>query len=358
MNTLVKSVTNTAVTGITDSIMLDISGDSLASVPAINQYLKSAQACGVDYLPLLELAGVDSQILTDSSKHIPISAMEHLLKLLIEATGDPCFGLHSARFIEPASYSVLGYISMNCSTLRMIQAKIPIFEKIVGDMGVTSVEIKDGFALQSWRCKFNNPEAVRHEVEHVLACWVTYARNFLNIELHDAVWFEHSAPQNPELLADYAEVFGREVLFDQRSSGLRINEARLDVPLPQANEKLLEMLLGHATRLLAEITPNQRVTDQVKNLLRLMLKQQTPSSAVIAEKLGISSRTLQRKLAEEGTQYKDVLNELRLELALYFLKNTELSLDSIAHELGYAESRSFYRSFKQWTGRTAGSFRG
>jgi AraC-like DNA-binding protein len=99
------------------------------------------------------------------------------------------------------------------------------------------------------------------------------------------------------------------------------------------------------------------MTDQVKNLLRLMLKQQPPSSEVIAEKLGISSRTLQRKLGEEGTHYKDVLNELRLELALYFLRNTDLSLENIAYELGYRESRSFYRSFKQWTGRTAGSYR-
>jgi AraC-like DNA-binding protein len=88
-----------------------------------------------------------------------------------------------------------------------------------------------------------------------------------------------------------------------------------------------------------------------------MIKQQAPSSAVIAEKLGMSSRTLQRRLGEEGSHYKDVLNELRLELALYFLKNTELGLESIAYELGYAEARSFYRSFKQWTGQTAGAYR-
>ncbi len=88
------------------------------------------------------------------------------------------------------------------------------------------------------------------------------------------------------------------------------------------------------------------VADQVKNLLRLVLKQQTPSSEMIAEMLGMSSRTLQRKLDEEGTRYKDLLNELRLELALYYLKNTDLSLDSIAYQLGYAEASSFYRSFK------------
>ena len=71
----------------------------------------------------------------------------------------------------------------------------------------------------------------------------------------------------------------------------------------------------------------------------------------------MSGRTLQRKLHEEGLAYKDVLNELRLELALHYLKNSQLSLDNIASKLGYAEPRSFYRSFKQWTGHTAGSYR-
>jgi AraC-like DNA-binding protein len=191
----------------------------------------------------------------------------------------------------------------------------------------------------------------------VLGSWVTYARNFLNFDPHDAIWFEHSPPEDPTLLANYTDTFGVEVYFNQSANGVRICEDKLDMPLPQANEKLLEMLLEHATMLMSEMTQHQRMTDQVKNLLRLMLKQQPPSSEVIAEKLGISSRTLQRKLGEEGTHYKDVLNELRLELALYFLRNTDLSLENIAYELGYRESRSFYRSFKQWTGRTAGSYR-
>jgi AraC-like DNA-binding protein len=186
---------------------------------------------------------------------------------------------------------------------------------------------------------------------------VIYAKNYLNFTPHDGIWFEHSAPADVKILADYQEIFGCEVLFDQPTSGIRISEEKLDLPLPQANEKLLSMLLEHATRLLSEINQHQCTTDQVKNLLRLMLKDRSPSSALIAEKLGISSRTLQRKLGEEGTRYQNVLNELRLELALYFLKNTALSLESIAFELGYAEARSFYRSFKTWTGHTAGSYR-
>lgn len=117
------------------------------------------------------------------------------------------------------------------------------------------------------------------------------------------------------------------------------------------------MLLDHATTILAGLDKKQLVADQVKDLLRLVLKQQAPPSQMIADMLGMSSRTLQRKLDEEGTRYKGSLNELRLELALYYLKNTDLSFDSIAYQLGYAEAGSFYRSFKHWTGRTAGSYR-
>ena len=332
-------------------------GGGLASVPAVTQYLRSATACGVDYLPLLTQAGIDTEVLSDNSKHISNQSMESLLRYLIDASADPLFGLHSAQFVEPASFSVLGYISMNCSTLRMIQAKIPLYEKIVGDMGVTSVEVSDGFALQRWSCQFTDPVAKKHQVDNVLASWCLFARRFLNFEGWHSVWFEHSGPEDDHLRREYQQLFGCEVLFNQPASGFRFVESALDEVFPQANEPMLQMLLDHATEILAGLDKTQLMSQQVKNLLRLVLKQQTPSSEIIAEMLGMSSRTLQRKLDEEGTSYKDLLNELRVELALYYLQNTDLSLESIAYQLGYAEARSFYRGFKQWTGRTAGSYR-
>jgi AraC-like DNA-binding protein len=285
--------------------------------------------------------------------------MERLLSLLIPASGDPCFGLNSARFVDSSSFSVLGYISMNCSTLREISAQVPIYEKIVGDMGVSSLDIMDGHLLQRWQCQFENEMVRRHAVENVLASWYTFMCKFLHFDAmsFDSIWFEHAAPEDPAMLENYTKIFGCKVLFDQVASGLFAREEVFDLPIPQADEKLLRTLLDHATQILANIDLNQSITDQVKNLLRLMLKDQFPSSTLIAEKLKMSSRTLQRKLNDEGTSYKDVLNDLRLELALHYLKNTGLSLEDIACKLGYAEARSFHRSFKQWTGRTAGSYR-
>ena len=336
-----------------------MSDSGFASAAAVKQFLKTAQTYGVDYQPLLAQAKIDADLLNNNNQRIAGDAMEQLLALLIDACDDPSFGLRSARLIEPASYCVLGYAAMNCANLRELLARVPVYEKIVNEMGVSNTEIADGYVLQRWQCHFTNPQVKRHMVESVIGSWLTYTRSLLDFDdrLIDSICFEHAAPADPTLLEDYAELFACPVHFDQPASGIRFREALLDLPFPQADEKLLQTLLDHASQLVAELDHNQSMTDQVKNLLRLLLKEQVPSSTVIADKLGMSSRTLQRKLSDENTHYKDVLNELRLELALHFLENTELPLESIAYELGYAEARSFYRGFKQWTGRTAGSYR-
>jgi AraC-like DNA-binding protein len=330
-----------------------------ASVPAIKQYLQSAEHCGVDWRSILEAVNIHPEVLEDNNKRIPGQNMERILALLITASEDPCFGLHTAQFIEPASYSVLGYININCNTLRETLANTAIYEKIVGDMGVSSTHIDNGQVLQRWECRFRDPLVRRHVIENVLGSWKRYISEFghLDTSLADSVWFEHGPPEDSDMLREYSDVFDCDVLFNQQASGFWFKEELLDVKLPQADRKLLKTLLDHATQILSEIDRDQPVNFRVRNLLRLMLKEREPSSAQIAERLNMSSRTLQRKLGAEGTQYQTVLSEVRLELALYYLENTTLSLDRIAHELGYGEARSFYRSFKQWTGRTAGSYR-
>ena len=335
------------------------SNDGLASVPAVKQYLQTADACGVDYQPMLTSADINPSILAENNGRIPAAAMEKLLALVIPASGDPCFGLHSAHYIEPASYSVLGYISMNSSTLRETLANTAVYEKIVGDMGVSTTQIEKSYVLQRWDCNFTHPQVRRHVIENVLGSWQIYCRNFLHLDtgLTDCIWLEHEAPGDPALMQDYTDVFGCDVKFEQSANGIRFREELLDIQVSQADTRLLRTLLDHATQVLADIDHDQSITIRVKNLLRLTLKERDPNSTRIAEALNMSSRTLQRKLGAENTQYNSLLNEVRLEMALYYLENTSLTLDQISYELGFAETRSFYRSFKQWTGRTAGSYR-
>ena len=87
------------------------------SVPALLKYLRQAEQLGLDIDRALAAAGIAAQDLADNGKRMPSEVHERLLAHLIEVSGDPLFGLHSARFVQPGSWSVLGYIAMNCATL-------------------------------------------------------------------------------------------------------------------------------------------------------------------------------------------------------------------------------------------------
>ena len=330
-----------------------------ASVPAVQQYLDSAESKGVDCSHALSLAGIGYNLLSDSNKRVPGAALQKLLAELIPLTGDECFGLHTSAFIQPKSYGVLGYIAMNCATVGEALAKIPVYEKIVGDMGVTSTQTTPHGIWVRWHCSFDEPLVRRHVIDNVLSSWTQYTR-WMTGELEkspEMVHIEHSAPQDEGLLDQYAQVFGCPVKFNQASSGLLVNQAYLEHPIRQADLHLLQTLEDHATQILNEIDKDQPLRHRVSNLLRLIMKNELPRKEVIAEKLGMSTRTLQRRLNEEGSGYQEILDELRLELAQNYLKNSRLTMDEISELLGFSEPRSFQRSFKKWLGVTPGVYR-
>lgn len=337
-----------------------ISDSGYASVPAVWQYLRMADAAGVDTASCLAQAGIDGMLLQNSNERVSGAALERLLACLIPRSGDPCFGLHTSAYIQPASYSVLGYIAMNCATVGEALACIPLYEKIVGDMGVTTIQ-RDGDNVRvQWRCNFSNPLVRRHVIENVLASWTRYTRWMSGVDSENPlqVWFEHPAPVDAALLQEYDAVFRTELHFDQPCSALVVAARQLAFPIRHADPQLLQTLLQHATGVLATIDQHESITRKVKNLLRLQLNDALPRKDIIASQLGMTARTLQRRLNEEGTSFQVLLNGLRRELAEYYLLKTPLSVDEIGARLGFVESRSFHRSFKSWTGKTPGQFRG
>lgn len=340
--------------------MTDIKTDhGYASVPAVLQYLRRAEACGIDTQSCLDQAGISSAVLDNNRQRVSGAALERLLACLIPRSSDPCFGLHTSAFIQPASYSVLGYIAMNCSTVGEALSLIPVYEKIVGDMGVTVARPQGDNMCVQWNCNFTHPLVRRHVIENVLASWTRYTRWMSGQDNENpvAVWFEHDAPATLDALQEYAQVFRAPVHFNQSCSALIVSQRQLQQPLPQADPQLLQTLLDHATQVLATIDRDETVSRQVKNLLRLQLQGELPRKELIAQQLQMNARTLQRRLSEEGTHYQALLNELRQEMAQHYLRNTALGIDEIGVRLGFAEPRSFHRSFKQWTGMTPGAWR-
>jgi len=339
-----------------NSLRLPIQGS--VSAAAMRLYTNAADAIGIDTEAILTELGIDLALLKDSRRRLLLQDMERLIARLAELSNDPLFGLHASRFLEPSSFSLVGYIGLNSQSLRDVLDIIPIYETIVGDMGVSSTQVDAGLVYQKWVCRFTDPIARRHEVEKVLASWLRYARDFLLIELAPtAVWFEHAAPTESGILNEYATTFGCDLRFEQPFSALVIPAEQMDLQIQQGDESVAQVLKEHALRVMTELSEAQPTSVRVGNILRMTLPHEKPSSEGIAGTLGISSRTLQRKLNQEGVHFNELVQQIRLELASYYLRNTDHSIERIALALGYGETRSFHRSFKSWTGETAGHFR-
>ena len=329
-----------------------------SSLASLRRYLKMATDCGVDCTPALLAAGVEPTQVADNTSRISNASMERFLEVIIPASNEPCFGLKTAHLIQPDTFDILGYIALNCASMREAIALFPIYESVSGDIGHTTVERHDGLTLVRWNCTAQSPLVRRHMVENVLASWTLYTNRIIGVDGKPlGIWFSHPAPADATLLRHYRDIFRCDILFDQPCSGSWVNDKLLDTPFPQANQALLKTLLEHAARRLQALDKDESIGHRVRNMIRLMLAESLPSRERVAEQLGMSSRTLQRHLSEQGKNYNTLLKEVRQELAIHYLEHSTMSLDEISRRLGFTETRSFHRSFKQWTGTTPSTFR-
>ncbi|MGH8353609.1 MAG: AraC family transcriptional regulator GliR [Pseudomonas sp.] len=327
------------------------------SVPALLKYLRHAEQLGLDQSAALAAAGLTLDDLNDNSRRLPGAAYEKLLGHLLAASGDPLFGLHAGRFVQPGSWSVLGYITMNCATLGEAMSRIVPYEKLVGDMGVSRIEAAADHVKLIWSCRHQPADIRRHMVENVLASWLLYARWIADTDSSPLeVWFEHAQPAGVDL-AEYQALFGCPIRFAQSANALLVPLEYLKVPLRQADANLLRTLEEHALTLMAGLDEDEPLPLRVKNALRLLLKDGLPRKERVAEKFAMTVRTLQRHLQQAGTSYQAILDQLRQELAEHYLTRSDLPIQDIAYYLGFTEARSFHRSFKNWTGITPGEYR-
>ena len=169
------------------------------------------------------------------------------------------------------------------------------------------------------------------------------------------MWFEHAQPED---LSEYARIFGQnKILFGMPHNGFVFAAELLSRPLPSADDKLHALIRKHADALVAELPRAQSFTQRVRELLLKELEGGNPSAVRIASALHMSGRTLTRRLEDEGTTFKDLLDDLRKSLSLRYVGSTDLGLSEIAFLLGFSQSAAFHRAFKRWTAQTPLEYR-
>ncbi|MFP3977903.1 AraC family transcriptional regulator [Marinobacter sp. KMM 10035] len=329
-----------------------------ASVAALRQYVRAAESIGADTSELFTKAGLDPAILDSDEGRINGDQFQQFILLLCELTNNPILGLETGDFVQPGSYSVLGYITMSCVTLGEAVARIAPFEKLVGDMGTTALAMEQDCIKLIWNCNYNDPAVRPQVIDNVFASWVNYAR-WLADDTTASPTGVRLMRQSPGVKFEqaYQERWKCPVQFGADEDSITLKKELLETRLRQPDPMLRKTLEAHALTQLASLDTDTDLTSQVKHSIQKQLMHGITRQDMVAEDLGITSRTLQRKLSQEGVSYQKLLDEVRQKMAEDYLLNSNLSIPDIALRLGYSETTSFHRKFKAVAGKTPGEFR-
>lgn len=329
-----------------------------ASVAALRQYVRAAESAGVDITRLFDKASLNPAILDTDDGRIDGEQLQHFIHLLVEQTRNPVLGLETGDFVQPGTYSVLGYITMSCATLGEAVARIAPFEKLVGDMGTTRLAVNGDEITLAWNCNYDDPIVQPHLVDNVFSSWVNYARWLSDNDTASPslVRLKRQSP-GEKLERAYQSRWHCPVQFGADENSITLKKELLDTRLRQPDPLLRKTLEAHALTQLASLDTDSDLTSKVKQSIQQQLVHGITRQDMVADDLGMTSRTLQRKLSQEGVSYQKLLDEVRLKMAEDYLLNSELPIPEIALRLGYSETTSFHRKFKAVKGKTPGEFR-
>lgn len=326
----------------------------------IQPLLGLAEERGFPLEVMAKQLGLDAGQMADPNGWLPLSVLEQLLHQVLGFVDDPLLGLHFSQAASPASFGTLGYLTQACATLTEAFEATTRYERLISDFGTTSLRPVPGGVLCCWACASGDALFHRHALEYLLGSWMVRFIQLVALPrsgVVGAVYFQHAPPKNEALLQDYAAIFRCPVYFNQEFSGLLIPASIMSLPLRHPNPELREVLERHARLLLSEVKRKPSVIDLVRSRLRQLLVQGHASRDLVAEQLGMSGRHLHRQLQKAGSSYRDIVDELRFEMAKAALRDPTLLLDDIARQLGFQETSAFTRWFRTASGQAPGEYR-
>ncbi|OCJ13904.1 AraC family transcriptional regulator [Rhizobium sp. AC44/96] len=151
--------------------------------------------------------------------------------------------------------------------------------------------------------------------------------------------------------------FGCPIRYGQSRNAVILKSADLDRPFPGHNPELLELLTPALASALGEIQARSSIREQVKIVLKRSLASGRPELSDVAFEIGVSERTLQRRITDEGTTFRELLAEARQEMGRQLLSDPSTEIEEVACLLGYQDTSSFYRAFRDWEGVTPNRWR-
>jgi AraC-like DNA-binding protein len=310
---------------------------------------------GVSKETLLNEAGIPHEAIHSPSGQIPFETMCALWKNALRLSEDPMLALHVAEKIPFGAYRLLDYMLAASATPREGLFRNSRSFNIMNNAFVVVFRLHRDLAYLELHSPRNPRHVPRPYIEYILTlyltrlCFVTQAK-CKPLEVHVTY-------AQPRSVNEYERIFGARVRFNQPVNRLVFGGQSMDIPHPLADPELCEVLEHHAQRSLASSNDQKYPLGEIRKALVHNLANAKASLGDLSMELGLSSRSLQRKILENGMTFRRLLDSVRQERAAHLLQNPGLSIKEIASMLNFSDISSFSHAFYRWTGSTPTDYR-
>jgi len=314
---------------------------------------KTLHQRGVDPKPLFAAANLDPAKLGDGNARYPLEGMYQLWNE-VEHLGDEYLGVEIGRQWNPTTFHALGFAWLASSCLLHAMQRLERYCRLVNNSLYVTVENRGpvyhlGVSTSADPRYIHNLAIDAGTAAVLKMCRMLCGEQFSPLEIYT----DRAPTAGSRRMED---LYRRPIHYHKERAYWVIDRLDAEQRLPSGNSELARINEQVADKAMARVNKDD-IGGQVKQYIIGALPSGIVEEQTIADKLGMSPRSLQRKLAESGLSFSKMVAEIRESLALHYIEESHLSLNEIGYLLGFSEQASFTRAFKRWTGKSPSLYR-
>ncbi len=317
--------------------------------------LEAVAEAGVEPLRVLAAADLVAADLADPDQLIDMSRIAALFEAAATETRNELFGLQMSLTSTLEVVGTLAYLLLNAPTVETALRNLERYSSLhmPGAPIAMEREASDVHLVLEMNDSLLGP--CRQLVEACVGFTLILLRTLTRQEfVPRRILFVHPRPAHAD---EHFRLFDAPVCFGQPRNELRFDGRWLAYPIASADRTLLPIVEKHVQEVLEAREDEDVLITSVRGLVAQAVCDGHPNIEGIARRVGMSARTLQRRLAESGNSFKDLLDDVRSDLAREYLSRSSADLTEISFLLGYSELSAFDRAFRRWTGMAPRDYR-
>ncbi len=304
---------------------------------------------------ILADAGLDPELLTQGPTRVAMADAGRFVQTAVSLTGLPDLGLRIGAAAPTRALQILGPMLESAPSLRNAIELYQRYGSLIMD-GTRCVLLESGNrAIFRYEFPYVRAEFARFVAEVSLSFAARIGLGLAGADTRaDVVRFRH--PQPPHV-TPYHQAFNCPVEFEQEHDEVVFDAKLLDIPHMLVDESLCNGLQRRAEELIAALDANTSLGQRTRALLAVTPDLMSIPVDAAAARLGMGSRTFQRKLSSEGASWSSLVEAEQKERACAALAQTNEPIKELAYRIGFSEPSAFHRAFKRWTGMTPSEYR-